>query len=90
MLKSLRKFNKNVFVYPPPLSYQGRGYLAVCVLTGRGELRGGDMYVRLVSHVRGALLNYKEREFRGGGLNLVFPGDPPPPYQITSVLDMIC
>ena len=53
MLKSLRKFNKNVFVYPPPLSYQGRGYLAVCVLT------------------------YKEREFRGGGLNLVFPGDPP-------------
>ena len=41
MLKSLRKFNKNVFVYPPPLSYQGRGYLAVCVLTGKGELRGG-------------------------------------------------
>ena len=54
MLKSLRKFNKNVFVYPPPLSYQGRGYLAVCVLTGKGELRGGDMYVRSVSHVRGA------------------------------------
>ena len=46
MLKSLRKFNKNVFVYPPPLSYQGRGYLAVCVLTGKGELRGGDMFVR--------------------------------------------
>ena len=40
MLKSLRKFNKNVFVYvsyPPPLSYpKGRGYLAVCVLTGKG------------------------------------------------------
>ena len=59
MLKSLRKFNKNVFVYPPPLSYQGRGYLAVCVLTGKGELRGGDlldMYARgltVVAHMRG-------------------------------------
>ena len=56
MLKSLRKFNKNVFVYPPPLSYQGRGYLAVCVLTGKGELRGGYVCALglTVSHVRGA------------------------------------
>ena len=42
-------------------------------------------------HMWGCVLTYKERGFRGGGgLNLVLPGDPPPPYQITSVLDMIC
>ena len=80
MLKSLRKFNKNVFVYPPPLSYQGRGYLAVCVLTGKGELRGGICMCARTNGItcEGCALTYKEREFRGGGgLNLVFPGDPP-------------
>ena len=50
MLKSLRKFNKNVFVYvsyPPPLSYpKGRGYLAVCVDRREGGIKGGDMYMR--------------------------------------------
>ena len=83
MLKSLRKFNKNVFVYPPPLSYQGRGYLAVCVLTGKGELRGGICMCARTNGItcEGCALTYKERGFRGGGgLNLVLPGDPPPPY----------
>ena len=80
MLKSLRKFNKNVFVYPPPLSYQGRGYLAVCVLTGKGELRGGGYVCALgltVSDVRGARWPIRRGVLEGGGLNLVFPGDPP-------------
>ena len=63
MLKSLRKFNKNVFVYvsyPPPLSYpKGRGYLAVCVDRREGGIKGGDlldMYARgltVVAHMRG-------------------------------------
>ena len=41
MLKSLRKSNKNVFVYPPPLSYQGRGSRGMCADREGGELRGG-------------------------------------------------
>ena len=60
MLKSLRKFNKNVFVYvsyPPPLSYpKGRGYLAVCVDRREGGIKGGGyVYARglTVSHMRG-------------------------------------
>ena len=49
MLKSLRKFNKNVFVYvsyPPPLSYpKGRGYLAVCVDRREGGIKGGTFLI---------------------------------------------
>ena len=58
MLKSLRKFNKNVFVYvtyPPPLSYPKRKGLSRGMCVDReGGIKGGDMYVRSVSHVRGA------------------------------------
>ena len=71
MLKSLRKSNKNVFVYPPPLSYQGRGSRGMCADREGGELRGGIcMCARTngLSHVRGCVLTYKERGFRGGGL----------------------
>ena len=64
MLKSLRKFNKNVFVYvsyPPPLSNHilKEGVIrAVCVDRREGGIKGGDlldMYAcRLtVAHMRG-------------------------------------
>ena len=78
MLKSLRKFNKNVFVYvsyPPPLSYpKGRGYLAVCVDRREGGIKGGICICARIngSTYEGQALTYKEREFRGGGLDSCF------------------
>ena len=94
MLKSLRKFNKNVFVYvtyPPPLSYPKRKGLSRGMCVDReGGIKGGGYVCALGITCEGCALNYKEREFRGGGLNLVFAAVPPPPYQVSSVLDKIC
>ena len=55
MLKSLRKFNKNVFVYvtyPPPLSYPKRKGLSrgMCADREGGELRGGICALALTDY----------------------------------------
>ena len=84
MLKSLRKFNKNVFVYvtyPPPLSYPKRKGLSRGMCADReGGIKGGGYVCALgltVSDVRGARWPIRRGVLEGGGLNLVFPGDPP-------------
>ena len=60
MLKSLRKFNKNVFVY-----HIKEGVISRYACVDReGGIKGGDMYAR--SHVRGMCVD-REGGIKGGG-----------------------